>query len=178
MKLNTALFIALFLIAAIFLGKYLYYKPKHINGEKAPFFSATLKDGSLFKLSDLNNKLVLIDFWGSWCGPCRKENPAIVALYNKFHASKFENSDGFEIVSIGIERDRKRWESAIRKDGLDWKYHIMDITTSMKFFNSKIGQLFGIKEVPSKFLINEDGYIISVNPTVKELDQLLTKRAL
>ena len=104
-------------------------QPKFVNGEKAPVFSATLAEGQPFELTQLRGKYVLLDFWGSWCGPCRAESPGLVQLYQKYHSS------GFEIVSVGIERNEKSWENAIKVLGLSWPYHILDLSKTASYLS-------------------------------------------
>ena len=163
-------------ILAIIVGQYIYKMPKFVNGETAMEFSATLKDQSDFKLSDLKGNYVLIEFWGSWCGPCRAQSKHLVALKNKYSNAKFKNAGGFEIVSIGVETNEKRWERAIIKDGLTWPYHILDKATSLRFFDSPIANLYGVKELPTSYLVNEDGVIMGVNLPFEEIDKLLKCR--
>lgn len=163
-------------VVVLFIGRYFYFKPKFINGEAVPNFEATLINGEKMALSDLRGKYVLVDFWGSWCGPCRIQNPHLVQLYDKYHQAEFQQAKGFEIISIGVEQNEERWKNAISKDNLKWKYHILDLTNSMKFFDSELAQLFGVKQIPSTYLLNEKGVIIGVNLSPDALDQLLAKK--
>ena len=159
-----------FLLYAV--GRYLYMKPKFRNGEGIPQIKGELIDGSEFDLNSLEGKYVLVDFWGSWCGPCREENPGLVFLYEKYNQQKFKKADGFEILSIAIETSESRWKSAIQKDNLNWPYHIVQLDR----FQSPIAKEFGVREVPTKYLLNGKGMIISVNATIEQLDRLLADR--
>ena len=166
---NSYLIIAL--LAILFLvGKYFYMKPKFITGEVPPNFTGYLVSGDSIQLSDFRGELILLDFWGSWCGPCRKENPALRALYKKFHGKKFKEAKGFDIISVGIESNKKSWLRAIESDQLNWKNHVCDF----KRLNSDIALQYGVREIPTKFLLNEKGMIISVNPNFEELDKILS----
>ena len=173
---NTVLNILLVVVIGMFVVRYFYFKPKFVNGEAVPNFEATLIDGTQMQLSDLRGTYVLVDFWGSWCGPCRVQNPKLVQLFDKYHDANFKEAKGFEIISIAIEKSEERWKRAIEKDNLKWKYHILDLTTSMKFFNSELAKMFGVKEIPSTYLLNEKGVIVGVNLPHAELDQFLQKR--
>lgn len=168
--------ITLFLIAAVFIGRYLYFLPKYNNGTPAPVFSGQLLDGQDFSLDQLKGNYVLLDFWGSWCGPCRAQNPHIKALHQKFGQAKFSDAQGFHIVNIGVEKSSKRWKAAIAQDQLNWPYHIIDETSSLSFFNGEISKLYGIAELPTSYLIDPKGSIIGVNMAVDHIDRLLTQR--
>lgn len=170
--MNKILNVLLVLLILGYAGYFFYKMPKYSNGEKAPQFSATLMDGTSFKLEELEGKFVLVDFWGSWCGPCRKENPGIVDLYNTYNQASFDNAKGFEVLSIGVESNDKRWKKAIDKDGLKWRYHI----AQMERFKSPIVAQYGVKEIPTKYLLNQKGEIIGVNLSVNEIDRMLSKR--
>lgn len=160
-------------------GRYFYFQPKYIQGEKAPAFTANLQDGTSFSLSDLKGSYVLLDFWGSWCGPCRAQSPAWVAIHRQYGPLEIPGSDGFVIVSIGIEKNEESWKNAILQDGLAWKYHILDQAESLRFFNSPIAQLYRVKQVPTSFLLNPKGEIIAADPgpaeVAKILDRIRTK---
>ena len=166
----------LVVVIGLFIGRYFYMQPKFVNGEKAPAFTATLKNGQPFELAQLEGRYVLLDFWGSWCGPCRAESPELVKLYRQYQNRTFKDAEGFEIVSIGIERNEKSWKNAIQTLGLNWPYHILDLSSSMKFFNGDLANQYGIKEAPTKFLLNPEGVIIGVNQSPEAIDKALAKK--
>jgi thiol-disulfide isomerase/thioredoxin len=162
-------------VAGIYIGKYFYQKPQFVNGQKALDFQAKTIDEQTFSLSGLKGSYVLLDFWGSWCGPCRKENPAWVDLNNRLAGQKPKNADGFHIVSIAIERNEESWKRAIAYDGLNWPLHILDQTTSMKFFNSPIAALYKVRSLPSNYLIDPNGMIIGVNLSPEEVEKRIVQ---
>ena len=170
--MNKILNILLIALVIGYIAYYFYKKPKYINGEIAPAFTAQMLDGSSFSLSDLKGSYVLLDFWGSWCGPCRGDNPGIVRLYDKYNGKTFEDANDFEVVSVAIETKEDRMKRAIAKDGLRWKYHI----PQLKRFKSEVASLYGVKEIPTKYLINPEGFIMGVNLSTKEIDKLLAER--
>ncbi|MFT6319742.1 MAG: thiol-disulfide isomerase/thioredoxin [Granulosicoccus sp.] len=172
MKILKKWWIPLFILS-FFAGKYLYQIPKFENGERSPNFEWTLPSGEKSDLTKLEGKYVLIDFWGSWCGPCIAEVPGLTTLFDKYHTSKFKNADGFDIVGVGVEKEEKRWRRAIGKYKLVWENHVFDENTNFRFFNSKVAKLYGITEVPTKYLLDEKGVIVLVNPSVEELDEFL-----
>ena len=89
----------------------------------APEIELLSPSGKKIKLSNLKGKIVLIDFWASWCGPCRQENPKVVEAYKKYKKETFINAKGFEVFSVSLDRDEKAWKEAIKKDLLSWKNH-------------------------------------------------------
>lgn len=122
-------------------------------GSSAPEIALTNPDGRLIKLSSLKGKYVLIDFWASWCGPCRKENPTVVALYNKYR------DKGFDIYSVSLDKDKEKWIQAIQQDGLIWSSHVSDLL----MWNSSVVPLYGINSIPFTVLLDKSGNVIATN---------------
>ena len=128
-------------------------------GRTAPEIEMKDPDGKTRKLSDLRGKVVMIDFWASWCSPCRMENPNVVRLYKKYH------DKGFEIYSVSLDKTRDAWVRAIQQDGLEWPNHVSDL----KGWTSSGGAAYGIRSVPSTVLVDREGKIIARNLRGQEL---------
>jgi thiol-disulfide isomerase/thioredoxin len=147
-------------------------EPKFIVGEVAPDFEGTMPNGATLNLSDYRGKIVLLDFWGTWCGPCLMEIPELVAIYNKYKSTQLGNANGFEVLAIAMDQDKAKWENVISKRNMNWKGHVSDL----KRMGGDIGSLYKVREIPTKYLINEKGIIISINPTMAELDKILMRK--
>ncbi|WP_167856739.1 TlpA disulfide reductase family protein [Hymenobacter aquaticus] len=131
-------------------------------GSAAPEISLPAPDGKTVALSSLRGKYVLIDFWASWCGPCRKENPNVVRAYNKYKGK------GFEIYSVSFDQDRDKWLKAIQADGLTWT-HVSDL----RGWESAAGQTYGVKAIPQSVLLDPQGRIVAKNLRGEALDAKL-----
>lgn len=134
-------------------------------GAEAPDMAFANPDGKIKKLSDLRGNVVLIDFWASWCRPCRMENPNVVRLYNKYHKK------GFEIYSVSLDRDKNSWKKAIADDHLSWDNHVSDLG----YWNSAGAKLYGVSSIPCTFLLDRDGKILAKNLRGEALHEALKK---
>ena len=139
-------------------------KRKLAIGQIAPDITLNNPEGLPVSLSGLKGKYVLIDFWASWCGPCRQENPNVVKLYNKF------KNKNFEIFGVSLDKEKDSWVKAIEKDGLTW-VHVSDLQS----WNSAGGRAYQINSIPATYLIDPQGKILAKNLRGKDLEKQLEK---
>ena len=138
-------------------------------GDRAIELAYNNPNGEEMNLFDIKNKLILIDFWASWCGPCRKENPNLVDAFKKYNKTKFKDGNGFEIYSLSLDKNQEAWLKAINQDQLFWEYHVSDLGG----WQSEGSQKYNIKSIPSNVLINNKGIIIAKNLKGQSLHRFL-----
>ena len=129
-------------------------------GDVAPEIELPSLKGGTAKLSALKGKVVLLDFWASWCGPCRRENPNVVKLYNKYHTK------GFDIYGVSLDKTKNAWQQAVEKDGLVWTQ-----VSDLKFWQSKGAKTYKVQSIPQTFLIDKKGKIAGIGLRGLALEQ-------
>ncbi|PCJ90007.1 MAG: hypothetical protein COA57_00200 [Flavobacteriales bacterium] len=133
-------------------------------GGEAPEMALPDPNGNIITLSSLRGNVVLVDFWASWCKPCRIENPNVVRVYQKYH------DKGFEILGVSLDKNKNQWLAAINQDGLIWK-HISDL----RAWQSSVVPLYNVKGIPLAYLLDREGKIIAKNLRGQQLDQKLAE---
>lgn len=131
-------------------------------GTEAPDITLNQPNGKPLSLSDLRGQYVLIDFWASWCGPCRRENPNVKRVYDKYHSA------GFEVLGVSLDKTKEAWLGAIEADGLTWR-HISDL----KFWQSSVVPVYQIQGIPLTVLVDKEGKILAKNLRGQELESTL-----
>jgi Peroxiredoxin len=140
------------------LKEYVNEQKKTAIGAVAPDFTMNDTEGKPVSLASFKGKIVLVDFWASWCGPCRQENPNVVRLYQQYHGK------GFEILGVSLDRGKEEWLKAIKDDGLAWT-HVSDL----KYWQNAAARLYGVNSIPQSFLLDKDGKIIAKGLRGEEL---------
>ncbi len=142
-------------------------------GQKAPELAFNSPDGKVLKLSDVGKgRYVLVDFWASWCGPCRRANPRLVQLYKDYSSKKFKDAkNGFTIYSVSLDKSADAWKKAISDDGLVWANHVSDLGG----WGSKAAEIYGVQFVPQAFLVSPEGKIVGKYMLAEEAEVDLKK---
>ena len=142
-------------------------------GDEAIDITLENPNGKEMSLSSLEGNVVLLDFWASWCGPCRRKNPEIVKLYEEYKNKKYiKGTKGFEIYSVSLDKNKNSWLNAIEKDKLNWDSHVSDL----RGWSSAGGAKYGVRSIPTTYLIDEEGVIIGRNLSSAAIAHELNKR--
>jgi len=129
-----------------------------VNGHPLPDMELEDLNGNKIKLSDIDNKLILVEFWASWCKPCRVKHPELNRVYDIYKDAQFQNADGFEIYYVDLDEKKDVWANAVEKDEIGhWKYHVADLVGMKK---SEIPKIFQFEQIPTSYLIDANGVII------------------
>lgn len=155
MRLKNNLVLSLAMLCAVYLQAQL----PNITDPRVQIKLPTVKGDSL-TLQSFKGKVILLDFWASWCGPCRVANRQLVKLYNKY------KSQGFEIFSVSLDQDKKSWQKAIEKDKITW-IQVID----PRGWEAETANRWNIFQLPTSYLINKSGDVVAVDPEGKELEK-------
>lgn len=151
------------LIAMTMMAVYTSLKAQPPVGSKAPEISLPAENGEITKLSSLHGKVVLLDFWASWCRPCRMTNRQVQPIYKKY------KDKGFEIFSVSVDASKPAWLSAVKQDNINW-IHVIDTRAAT---GNQLTNVWNIRYIPSTFLIDKEGKIVAIGPEKDELEKLL-----
>lgn len=146
------------------IGRYIKINMDLKIGEQFEDFEMTDTNGNIKKLSDLKGKIIILEFWASWCKPCRQENPNLIKVYEKY------KSKGLEIFAVSLDTNKDNWLNAIKKDSINW-IHVSDL----KETENKAAVIYGVNSIPDNFLIDENGVLIGRRLQGDKLNEMLVK---
>lgn len=155
----------LFLLASLFVAVSSSVEAQPPVGSLSPEIALPNAYGSITKLSSLKGKVVLIDFWASWCGPCRMSNRAMNSVYEKYKGK------GFEVFAVSIDASKQAWLSAVKQDKTQW----LQVHDPSAANGNKLTQTWNLHYIPSTFLLDKEGKIVAENPEKEALEKLLDK---
>jgi thiol-disulfide isomerase/thioredoxin len=167
------LLVALLLSCGV-MGAHAQYQNTTVKvGQKAPELKFNSPSGDQLDLAKISkDRVVLLDFWASWCRPCRNANPRLVEIYNRYKDKEFKTAKkGFTIVSVSLDQKKEAWEKAIADDKLAWEYHMSDLGG----WESKAAQLYGVQFIPQAFLVGPDGKVLATYQMAEQAEADLQK---
>ncbi len=150
-------------LSSILISAAVYSQPA--TGSKAPDISLPDANGQIIKLSSLEGKVVLLDFWASWCGPCRRSNGHTLSVYNQY------KDKGFEVYGVSIDESKEAWANAVRQDKATW----LQVIDTKAGTGNELTKTWNLQYIPSTFLIDKGGKIVAVAPEKDELEKWLKK---
>lgn len=150
-----------------------YANDKIQVGQDAPELEFKNPEGNIIKLSEIyDGRYVLVDFWASWCGPCRRANPRLVKTYREYKDKRYEGAkNGFTVLSVSMDQNKDKWVAAIAKDSLEWEYHMSDLGA----WNSEPAQIYGVSYIPQAFLVSPEGKVVGKYNNAEEAVEELNK---
>ncbi len=173
MKKSIIISIGLFLFLSVsLLGQEVSTSESLVVGQKAPEIAYPTIDGEDFSLSQLQGKVVLVNFWASWCAPCRKKSPELLEIYHKYKDTEFEDGEsGFDIVCFSIDKNMEIWKRSVEKDQIADFVHVIDL----KGMKAEVAKAYNVKRIPYGVLLDGNGTIIEINLSTKELNKKLKR---
>lgn len=170
-KAGIILLLSFFLTTSLFSQKKANLEGIKI-GDMAPEIELPTVDGEDFKLSQLKGKVVLINFWASWCAPCRKKSPELLEVFNTYKNAEFDKGEkGFEILNVSLDKNQMAWKNSIKKDAVGVFLNVGD----MKGWKCTAAQTYNIKKIPSSVLVDGEGEIIAINLSPQDLKKKLKR---